>query len=196
MNYLRAVTWWTLISWSSLSACASSAPGGSSASTTTPVEVRNKTLPAVHKRGAQKLIVEVGTAGGTLELDNGARLVIPEGALAQNVEITFSEGARTTAFSNHEYEKPLGPTIEISPEVELASPVRLSIPLKQLPDGFEEKDLAMGLEVVSSTQRAVQGYGVQTRWDYLTASAEGGRAVADLEQIPGYRVQFVVSKSE
>ena len=196
MNYLRAVTWGTVVSWSALSACASGAPSGSQASTTTPVEVRNKTLPAVHKRGAQKLIVEVGAAGGTLELDNGARLVIPEGALPQNVEVTFSEGARTTAFSNHEYERPIGPTIEISPEIELAAPVRVSVPLEKIPDGFDEGDLTLGMEVVASTQRAVQGYGVQTRWDYLAAAAEGGRAVADLQQVPGYRVQFVVSKSE
>ena len=196
MNYLRAVTWWTLISWSSLGACAGSAPSGSSASTTTPVETRNKTLPAVHKRGAQKLIVEVGAAGGTLELDNGARLVIPEGALSENVEITLSEGARTTAFSNKEHERPLGPIVEISPPIALAGPVRISIPLGQMPEGFSERDLALGLEVVSSTQRAVQGYGVQTRWDYLPASSEGGRAVADLQEIPGYRAQFVLSKSE
>jgi hypothetical protein len=196
MNYLRAVTWWTLVSWSSLSACGGSAPSASSTSTTTPVETRNKTLPAVHKRGAQKLIVEVGAAGGSLELDNGAKLVIPEGALSDNVEITFAEGARTTAFSNREFERPIGPTIEISPEVSLAVAVKVTIPLGKLPQGFEEKDLALGVEVPSSTQRAVQGYGTQTRWDYLPAMGEGGRAVASVEHIPGYRVQFVLSKSE
>jgi hypothetical protein len=195
MNYLRAVTWWTLMSLSSLAACAGSAPSEAS-STTTPVESRNTTLPAVHKRGGQKLIAEVGSAGGTLELDNGARLDIPAGALSENIQFTFAEGARTTAFSNHEYERPIGPIVEVAPGTTLESPVRISIPLPKLPEGFEEKHLALGVEGVSKTQRAVGGQGLQTRWDYLTASAQGGRAVAELSEIEGHRVQFVVSKSE
>lgn len=195
MDYLRTVTCWSALSLG-LVACGGSAPSASATPSTTPVEVSTSSLPAVHKRGAQKLIVAVGNAGGTLELDNGARLAIPEGALSENVEVTFAEGARTTAFSNHEYERPIGPTIEISPEIGLSGPVQVSIPLAQIPDGFEAKDLALGVEVVASTQRAVQGYGVQTRWDYLSASSDSGRAVAELAQIPGYRVQFVVSKSE
>src|SRR3954453_19737192 len=54
---------------------------------------------AVHKRGGEKLTAEIGSAGGTLELDNGARLEIPAGALSESVQITFAAGARTTAFS-------------------------------------------------------------------------------------------------
>ena len=49
----------------------------------------------VHKRGGKKLIVEVGPRGGTLELGNGARIAIPQGALSETVEVTFAEGART-----------------------------------------------------------------------------------------------------
>lgn len=150
----------------------------------------------VHKRGAKKLIVAVGPGGGTLELANGARLTIPSGALSEPVEITFSEGARTTAFSNHEYERPFGPVVEIAPEIALNVPVQVSVPLGPLPEGFSETDLALGLEVMASNQRAVPGQATNTRWDYLTASNKSGRAVAELSSVPGYRVQFLVSKSE
>jgi hypothetical protein len=161
----------------------------------TPVEATEPSSP-VHKRGSGKLIVEVGRAGGTLELDNGARLEIPQGALSEPVEITFSRGNHTTAFSNHEWERPLGPTLEIAPAIGLGSPVKVSVPLASLPEGFSEDDLALGLEVVSDTQRAVEMTGTQTRWDYLPASTAGGRATAQLDSVPGYRLQFVVSKSE
>ncbi len=149
---------------------------------------------AVHERGGKKLIVEVGSAGGTLELGNGARLEIPAGALGETVQLVFSEGQHSTAFSNHEYERPVGPIVEIGPPLALNQPLKLSIPLSRLPDGFEEKDLTLGAEVVSDTQRAVQMHGVQTRWDYLPASSAGGRAVAELGAVPGYRMQFVVSR--
>ncbi|MFT3928007.1 MAG: hypothetical protein QM778_36100 [Myxococcales bacterium] len=149
----------------------------------------------VHKRGGDKLTVEVGSAGGTLELDNGARLEIPAGALAEPVTITFSAGARTTAFSNKEHERPLGPTLAIAPEFELSSPATISVPARDIPDGFAEKDFALGLEQLGS-QRAVEMQGTQTRWDYFPAAAQSGRAVAQLAQVPGFRLQFLVSKSE
>jgi hypothetical protein len=151
---------------------------------------------AVHRRGSGKLIVAVGKEGGTLELANGARLTIPEGALSEPVEITFSEGGHTTAFSNHEYERPIGPPIEIAPELSLNTPVQVSVPLGQLPEGFTADDLALGLEVLASNQRAVPGQATNTRWDYLTAANQSGRAVAELNSVPGYRVQFLVSKNE
>lgn len=150
----------------------------------------------VHKRGGKKLIAEVGPRGGTLELGNGARIAIPEGALSETVEVTFAEGARTTAFSNHEYERAVGPTLEISPEVSLGAPLTVSVPLGILPAGFTDSDLTLGLEVVAGEQRAVQTQNVQTRWDYLPATNKSGRAVAELSSVPGYRVQFLVSKND
>ncbi len=149
---------------------------------------------AVHKRGGEKLVVEVGRAGGTLELGNGARLEIPAGALSETVEMAFSEGTHTTAFSNHDYERPVGPIVEIGPTLALNRPLKLSVPLSRLPEGFEEKDLTLAAEVVADKQRAVQMHGVQTRWDYLPASSDAGRAVAELNEVPGYRMQFVVSQ--
>jgi hypothetical protein len=194
MNYLRWITGLVLVS-----ACSGSAPPKTTADTTSSkVEDRSsQTVTEVHKRGSEKLVVVVGPPGGTLELDNGARLAIPAGALDEAREVTFAVGARTTAFSNHDYERPIGPPLDVVIEGMLASAVEVSIALPQLPDGFSAKDVALGVEVPASTQRAVQGQATQTRWDYLTASSNAsGRAVASLQQVPGYRVQFVVSKSD
>jgi len=154
-------------------------------------EVRNE----VHKRGSKKLIAEIGPPGGTLELDNGARLTIPSGALNETVEFTFSEGAYTTAFSNHEYERAIGPTLEIAPGATLATPLQVSVPITTLPEGFGEQHLTLGLEVPRQAQR-LESQNVQTRWDYMPAESKGGRAVASLSEIPGFRVQFLVSKND
>jgi hypothetical protein len=201
MNYLRWVAEWAVVA-----TCVVGCGGAPAAGAVSyPTEAsdgasegaeRADVTAEVHKRGSNKLVVMVGPAGGTLELDNGARLVIPAGALAEPVEVTFAEGARTTAFSNHDYEHAFGPTLDVVVEGDLQSPVSVSLPDNKLPSGFTEKDLAIGVEVPSSTQRAVQGQGTATRWDYLTAKAEAGRAVAQLAQVPGYRVQFIVSKNE
>jgi hypothetical protein len=152
------------------------------------------TLTEVHRRGQGKLVVAVGPAGGTLELDNGARLVIPKGAIAQNTEVTLATGARTSAFSNHDYERAIGPIVEVVVESGVQSPVEVSIPLGTLPEGFEEKDLTVGVEVPASSQR-YESAATQTRWDYVAASSRAGRAVAQIEP-PGYRVQFLVSKND
>jgi len=193
MNYLRWITGLMLVS-----ACGGSAPTNTTANTTpSEVETKPASVAEVHKRGNEKLVVVVGQPGGTLELDNGARLAIPAGALSEPVEVTFAVGARTTAFSNHDYERPIGPPLDVVVDGMLGASVEVSIAIPKLPDGFTEKDVALGIEVPSSTQRAVQGQGTSTRWDYLTASASSsGRAVASLQQVPGYRVQFVVSKSD
>lgn len=178
-----------------LGACAGRAPAGPA-----PVVVPRQEEPArsvgeVHKRGTGKLIAEVGPRGGTLELSNGARLSIPAGALSEVVEITLAEGSHTTAFSNHEYERPIGPIVEVSPEVSLNTAAVLSVPLGVLPEGFSPSDLSVGVETVAASQRVVQGAATQTRWDYLNATASAGRAAAELPALPGYRVQFVVSRS-
>ncbi len=151
-------------------------------------------LAQVHRRGQEKLVVAVGPAGGTLELDNGARLVIPQGALGENTEVTLANGARTSAFSNHDYERAVGPIVEVVIEGQVQSTVEISVPLSKIPEGFEEKHLTLGVEVPSSSQR-YESAATQTRWDYLSASSRSGRAVAQLEP-PGYRVQFLVSKSD
>ena len=175
------------------SACATTPPPRTVVTTPEPASEADEPS-VVHKRGGEKLIAEVGRAGGTLELGNGARLDIPAGALSETVEITFSEGTHTTAFSNHEYERAVGPTLEVGPPLSLNQPFTISVPLARFPDGFEAKDLTLAAEVMSESQRAVQMQGTQTRWDYFPASSESGRAVAKLEQVPGFRMQFVVSQ--
>jgi hypothetical protein len=175
-------------------ACSGAATRQPPARRPAPALERSQPSVVVYKRGGDKMIVQVGTAGGRLELANGARLDIPAGALSETVELTFSEGTHTTAFSNHDYERPVGPVVEIGPTLALNQPLKLSIPLSRLPEGFEAKDLALATEVVSDTQRAVQMHGVQTRWDYLPASSASGRAMAELNEVPGYRMQFVVSQ--
>lgn len=182
-----------------LAACGSGAAASSETSKAPAVmqaeaESAGGELSEVHRRGQEKLVVAVGPAGGTLELDNGARLVIPKGALEQNTEVTLANGARTTAFSNHEYERAVGPIVEVVVEASVLSPVEISIPLAKIPEGFEEKHLTLGVEVPATSQR-YRSANTQTRWDYITASGRSGRAVATLEP-PGYRVQFLVSKSD
>ncbi|MDB4986023.1 MAG: hypothetical protein JWN04_1201 [Myxococcaceae bacterium] len=196
MNYLGWILGLSLVLPLTGVACGGSAPKPASATGVAPVAERDEVIPEVHKHGAQKLIVVVGPAGGTLELDNGARLLIPQGSLNGAVEVTFAEGARTTAFSNHDYEKVIGPTLEIALDSDLLLPVELSIPDTKLPEGFSEKHLALGVEAPASTQRAIEGQAVATRWDYLDATSKEGRAVAQLPQVPGYRLQFLVSKSD
>lgn len=175
--------------------CASAAPAGPGPVVAPVQSEPSRSVGEVHKRGTGKLIAEVGPRGGTLELSNGARLSIPPGALSEVVEITLAEGAHTTAFSNHEYERPIGPIVEVSPEVSLNTAALLSVPLGTLPEGFSASDLSVGVETVASAQRVVQGAATQTRWDYLNATASAGRASAELPALPGYRVQFVVSRS-
>lgn len=151
----------------------------------------------VHRRGQDKLIVEVGPAGGTLELANGARVEIPAGALAAPVKITFAQGAHTTAFDNREGEKALGTPLDLSPAVDVSAPLIVSIPLASLPEGFSESDLTLATEVVAEEQRDYQSSaGLRTRWDYIQAKHAEGRAKADLLPVPGLRVQFILSRPE
>lgn len=184
---------WLIVLSSACGACATQPPP-KTAKPALAAPVAERSVP-VHRRGGEKLIVEIGRGGGSLELDNGARLEIPAGALQEAVEVTFAVGARTTAFSNKEFERPVGPVLEIAPELVLAAPIKVSVPALRLPDGFSEQDLALGVEILGD-QRAIEMQGVQTRWDYQNASANAGRAEAQLTQVPGFRVQFLVSKSE
>jgi hypothetical protein len=64
-----------------------------------------------------------------------------------------------------------------------------------LPEGFREEHLTLGLEVASDAQR-LESQNVQTHWDYLPAESKSGRAVASLSEVPGFRVQFLVSKND
>jgi hypothetical protein len=192
----KPTTFALLLLGSTTLACATAQAPTSGLSQPSAIREASPRSTPVYEKGGSKLIATVGKAGGRLELGNGARLEIPEGALSEAVEITFSEGTHSTAFSNHEYEKPVGPILEVSPPLQLNQSFRVSIPATRLPEGFEASDLTLAVEVPADEQRAVQMHGVQTRWDYLPARSEDGRAVGELSAVPGYRVQFVVSRDD
>lgn len=151
----------------------------------------------VRERGGKQLTVEVGPSGGTLELGNGARLEIPQGALSDTVEITFGEGRTTSSFNNKEYEKAIGPIVQVSPAVPLAAPLMFSVPVSSIPKGFAPSDIALAAEVMASQQRGyMTDNAIATRWDYWPAAGNDGRASASLDELPGMRLQFVVSRDE
>jgi len=131
-----------------------------------------------------------------LKLANGATLEIPAGALDSSVSLTFSQGRATSVFANNEYERALGPTLNLSPSVALSAPLKVSIPLDALPEGFDGGELTLATEVPDGQQgRGVHAM-VQTRWDYLPAVTEGGRAQASMDSAAGMRLQFVVSRED
>lgn len=150
----------------------------------------------VRERGNDKLITEVGPAGGILELGDGARVDIPKGAFSEPVSVTFAKGQHTTAFDNREYEKTLGRTLELAPAVEARAPIVVSIPLASLPEGYEAADLTLATEVLAERQRDYQEHATQTRWDYMQAQHQDGRAQASLTYVPGMRLQFLVSRGD
>ena len=190
---MMAMRWFLLVSAVLVCGCAKSPPPAKAPVAAAPPPPREQVSP-VHERGSDKLIVSVGRAGGTLELRNGGRVEFPRDALSEPIQVTFSEGGMTTAFSNHEYESAIGPTLELAPQMALGAPITISIPLARLPEGFDEEDLAMATEVLSDEQRALDMTGVQTRWDYMPARSDNGRVTGELSQVPGMRVQFVVSR--
>ena len=154
---------------------------------------------AVHERGDDSVTATVGPAGGTLELSNGAKLEIPQGALGDEVEVIFGLGSRTQAFANREYERTIGPTLIIQPSMVLQPGKRatISAPLASIPQPFTEDDVTLATEEVDDfdPQSDVRNT-VQTIWQYNSASVQGGRLVAELQQIPGFRVQFLLSQDE
>jgi len=150
----------------------------------------------VNERGDDSAVATVGPAGGTLSLSNGALLEVPQGALAEPVEIIFGRGTQTQAFSNREDERTIGPTLIIQPAVvaEPGTRIRISAPLVSIPGGFSESDLALAVEEADDSQRSDVMGTTTTRWQYADASVSGGRMRAELESLGGFRVQFVVSR--
>jgi len=160
-----------------------------------PIAPEEPSGPA-HARGSESASVNVGSAGGTLELSNGARLEISEGALDQSTSVVFALGARTRAFDQNENQRTIGPMLVVQPSLVAGPDGRfiVSIPFTSIPDGFTERDLAVAVEVVAEEQRALEMGGVQTRWQNQAASRSGNRLTAELRQLDGLRLQFLVSR--
>jgi hypothetical protein len=71
--------------------------------------------------------------------------------------------------------------------------IRVSIPLAAYPEGWGDVGIAyeysMGNRVGAEDSE-------HTRWQYERAKLSGGRAVADLPALNGYRLQFVLTNLE
>lgn len=181
----------------SILTCALAACGGGSGSTaneTTPVTTAPAPIPqAQHARGAREASATFTSLGGSLSLSNGARLEIPAGAFDQPTEVVFSVGADTQAFSNREDDRPIGPTLQIAPPLTPAVALVLSASFAGTPSGFSAEHAAIAIEE-SDNQRALSMGGQQTRWQYGAATIEGNRVSAQLAQVEGLRIQFLVSR--
>lgn len=165
-----------------------SAPQGSSGGEGVPTS-------AVHATGSKSVTAHVGPPGGSLELASGARIEIPPGAVQGAQDFVLNEAPMTTAFFNEEHERPVGPTFVISPGVDApeGQTIKVSIPLAGYPKGWG--DVAIGVETPAGAM--VGGEDAEhTKWEYENAKLVGGRAVAELPGLNGYRLQFVLSNLE
>jgi len=156
----------------------------------------NDTGP-VRVSGDDAATATVGPAGGVLELSNGARLEIPEGALGSPTEVVFGRGAQTQAFSNREGERTIGPTLLVQPALVAQPGTRfgISAPFAMLPDGYSEEDVALATEEVDQMEQQSDVRGTQaTRWQYNPARIDGQRIEAEIGALAGMRVQFLLSR--
>ena len=152
----------------------------------------------VQRRGGKQMTVAVGRGGATLELDNGARIVIPAGTLRQATDVVFMQAKPTTAFSNYDDQTPLGPTLQLSPEMQApaGSKIVLSVPLSQMPDGYTGNDVEVAHEELDERQRAYGDQSTVTRWHYGDAGLRAGRLYAEFDYVSGMRLQFVASRED
>jgi hypothetical protein len=149
----------------------------------------------VNKSGGDSVSARFGSAGGSLTLSSGPKVEIPPGAIDGSEEIVLRESQGTTAFYNEESERPVGPTFVISPDIQAPEgrTIKVSIPLASYPEGYG--DVAIAYEY-SVGDRVGAEDSEHTRWQYETARLTGGRAVAELPAVNGYRLQFVLSNLE
>jgi hypothetical protein len=89
----------------------------------------------------------------------------------------------------------VGKTFIVSPFVEAPEgrAIQVSIPLASYPDGWGEVAIAYEYPV---SNRVGAEDSEHTRWQYERARLTGGRAVADLPAVNGYRLQFVLTNLE
>ena len=153
----------------------------------------------VHERGDTSVSATVGPAGAVLELSNGAKLEIPAGALGDEVDVIFGIGSQTQAFANRDFERPMGPTLLIQPAL-VAQPgarIKVSAPMGSIPQPFTEEDITLATEAVDEMDPMSDvRTNVQTVWQYANAEVVGGRFVAEVQELPGMRVQFLLSRSD
>ncbi|HKP64781.1 MAG TPA: hypothetical protein VJV78_48935 [Polyangiales bacterium] len=149
----------------------------------------------VSKRGSGSVAAHVGAGGGSLELDEGPRVEIPAGAVADAQDFVLKVAQKTTAFFNKESERPLGPTFSFAPALDApsGSSIKVSFPLASLPEGWGDPAIAYEVsegEVVGAEDST------RTKWQYERAQLSGGRVVASLPNVLGLRMQFVLTNLE
>lgn len=150
---------------------------------------------AADAHGDTEVHAHVGRMGGTLELANGARLVIDRDAFTDEVEVTMRVAEGAHVFDTSETQTPLGPLVEITPAVTpaMTRSIHYSVPFVRIPDGYPESDLALAVEE-EGAQRDLFVSATQTRWQMYPARHAGDRFVSDLDALAGHRVQFGVSR--
>jgi len=172
-------------------------PGASSANGTDDSEGGELAAPrgAVNKSGGDSVSATMGPAGGRLDIASGARVEIPPGTLSEATDVVLAVSQGTTAFKNSEHEKAYGPVFEVSPA--MAAPegqsIRVSIPLASYPEGWGE--VSLGYEYPEGARVGAED-SEHTKWQYENAKLSGGRAVAEVSELAGYRLQFVLTNLE
>jgi hypothetical protein len=200
MAMARATDKWLALSLIALGCGGSQAeaPAASSAN-----EVKEKAASAasgpinsVSKHGSSSVALLLGTGGGTLELDEGPRVMVPPGTVKAGQEFVLKVAPKTTAFSNKESEKPLGPTFAFAPGIDASSGegIEISYPLGTLPKGWGEPSIAY--EVQEGAEITYGENSTRTSWQYERAKLTGGRVVAHLASVDGLRMQFVLTNLE
>lgn len=186
-------------------ACLFGACGGGAAATdsTLPTdpertEVAERPGPSTiaHGRGDHQASARIGSAGGDLTLGNGARLEIPPGALEREIEVVFSLGEEVNAFRNREDERTVGPALVVAPELASANGAKfiVTLPYTSLPEGFSEDQVALAFERHAEGASGFRGGATRTTWDHTAARVTSDHKLrAELDALPGMRVQFVVS---
>lgn len=148
----------------------------------------------VNRKGSGSVTAEIGSGGGSIELTEGPRVVIPSGALSESAEFVLQTTKATTAFLNEESERPIGETFVLSPGLGSANgPIEVSMPLPSMPEGFGEPALSYEYGVGN---RVGAEDSQHTRWQYENATYVGGRLVAKVSELSGMRLQFVLTNLE
>ena len=163
---------------------------------TTEVAQRPGPSTVAHGRGDHQASAHIGSAGGDLTLGNGARLEIPPGALERETEVVFSLGEEVNAFRNREDERIVGPALVVAPEVASANGAKfiVTLPYTSLPEGFSEEHVAIAFERHAEGASGFRGGATRTTWEHAAASVTADHKLrAELDALPGMRVQFVVS---
>jgi hypothetical protein len=176
--------------------CGGSQAAAPAASTANEVHERGNSqdgpVNAVTKHGSGKVQAHFGKGGGTLELEEGPRVTVPAGEVDGAQDFVLELAPKTTAFSNKESERALGPTFSFSPPLD--GNIEVSFPLASLPAGWGDPSIAYEVAEGEAIQYGEDS--TRTKWQYERAQYSGGRLTAHLSEATGLRMQFVLTNLE